>query len=78
MTQGGRMEEAVSGPNAEDGYFDKPLWQYSTEEIDRILASGRWPNLDPPRRGLETHHTPPTTMPPLDDEEGPGAETGED
>lgn len=46
----------------------KHLAQLAEEYLDRVF--------DPERRAL--HHTPPTTMPPTDDDEGPGADTGED
>lgn len=57
---------AVNRPDNDDE--QKHLAQLAEEYLDRVF--------DPERRAL--HHTPPTTMPPTDDDEGPGADTGED
>lgn len=45
------------------------LARMAEEYLDRVF--------DPTRRRDGFHHTPPDTLPP-DDDEGPGAETGED
>ena len=61
----------MSGPHIEDELFGM-----TDDEVKRYLASLRPEPLDPPRRGF--HHEPPISLPPADDDEGVGAESGED
>lgn len=61
----------MSGPHIEDELFGM-----TDAEVARFIAGLHPEPLDPPRRGF--HHDPPATMPPTDDDEGPGAEDGED
>lgn len=59
----------MSGPHSDD------LFGMSQDEVDRLIARLRPEPLDPPRRGFGIHHEPPLHF---DDDEGVGAEDGED